>query len=164
MAKATLRDDVVMSDVASNLRARAATYREKGYGHLAIDLEREASDVESLARPTPAPARRTDAAAVTRSRAHATRTPAPSRSGALPLLRSKDYPPCPSSLDTVPSLYRPEHDPTYRTRVSIVQACRVAGVSRRTIYNWIAKRQVDYVRTAGGAIRIFEDSLFRKDS
>jgi excisionase family DNA binding protein len=35
------------------------------------------------------------------------------------------------------------------------------GVSRRTIYNWIAGGKVEYVRTAGGAVRIFTDSLWR---
>jgi predicted site-specific integrase-resolvase len=34
-------------------------------------------------------------------------------------------------------------------------------VSRRTIYNWISAGKVEYVRTAGGAIRIFADSLWR---
>jgi excisionase family DNA binding protein len=37
----------------------------------------------------------------------------------------------------------------------------VVGVSRRTIYNWISAGKVEYVRTAGGAIRIFADSLWR---
>jgi excisionase family DNA binding protein len=35
------------------------------------------------------------------------------------------------------------------------------GVSRRTIYNWMAAGKVEYVRTAGGAVRIFEDTLWR---
>ena len=35
------------------------------------------------------------------------------------------------------------------------------GVSRRTIYNWMAAGKVQYVRTAGGAVRIFEDTLWR---
>jgi predicted site-specific integrase-resolvase len=34
-------------------------------------------------------------------------------------------------------------------------------VSRRTIYNWMAAGKVEYVRTAGGAVRIFEDTLWR---
>jgi predicted site-specific integrase-resolvase len=34
-------------------------------------------------------------------------------------------------------------------------------VSRRTIYNWIAAGKVEYVRTAGGSIRIFADTLWR---
>ena len=48
-----------------------------------------------------------------------------------------------------------------RRAISIAQACASVGVSRRTIYNWIAAGKVEYVRTAGGAVRIFEDSLWR---
>jgi excisionase family DNA binding protein len=48
-----------------------------------------------------------------------------------------------------------------RQTVSIMKACEVVGVSRRTIYNWIAAGKVEYVRTAGGSIRIFTDSLWR---
>ncbi len=48
-----------------------------------------------------------------------------------------------------------------RQTLSIMKACEVVGVSRRTIYNWIAAGKVQYVRTAGGAIRIFADSLWR---
>jgi len=48
-----------------------------------------------------------------------------------------------------------------RKTVSIMKACELVGVSRRTIYNWIATGKVDYVRTAGGSIRIFEDTLWR---
>lgn len=42
-----------------------------------------------------------------------------------------------------------------------MKACELVGVSRRTIYNWISAGKVDYVRTAGGSIRIFTDSLWR---
>jgi excisionase family DNA binding protein len=48
-----------------------------------------------------------------------------------------------------------------RKTVSIPRACDVVGVSRRTIYNWIASGKVQYVRTAGGSVRIFADTLFR---
>lgn len=51
-----------------------------------------------------------------------------------------------------------------RQTLSIMKACEVVGVSRRTIYNWIAAGKVQYVRTAGGAIRIFADSLWRESS
>ena len=37
----------------------------------------------------------------------------------------------------------------------------MVGVSRRTIYNWIAGGKVQYVRTAGGSVRIFADTLWR---
>ncbi len=49
-----------------------------------------------------------------------------------------------------------------RKTVSIVKACELVGVSRRTIYNWIASGKVDYVRTAGGSVRIFADTLWRQ--
>jgi excisionase family DNA binding protein len=49
-----------------------------------------------------------------------------------------------------------------RQTVSIMKACEVVGVSRRTIYNWISAGKVEYVRTAGGSIRIFADTLWRE--
>jgi len=48
-----------------------------------------------------------------------------------------------------------------RTTLSIPRACDVVGVSRRTIYNWMASGKVQYVRTAGGSVRIFKDTLWR---
>lgn len=48
-----------------------------------------------------------------------------------------------------------------RRTVSIPRACELVGVSRRTIYNWITDGKVQYVRTAGGAVRIFADTLWR---
>jgi excisionase family DNA binding protein len=51
-----------------------------------------------------------------------------------------------------------------RQTLSIMKACEVVGVSRRTIYNWIAANKVEYVRTAGGSIRIFADTLWRDAS
>jgi excisionase family DNA binding protein len=45
--------------------------------------------------------------------------------------------------------------------VTIRDACVVTGVSRRTIYNWLKAGKVEYVRTAGGAVRIVRASLFR---
>ena len=51
-----------------------------------------------------------------------------------------------------------------RQTLSIMKACEVVGVSRRTIYNWISAGKVEYVRTAGGSIRIFADSLWRDSS
>lgn len=50
---------------------------------------------------------------------------------------------------------------TDRKTVSIPRACELVGVSRRTIYNWIAASKIEYVRTAGGSIRIFADTLWR---
>ena len=43
-----------------------------------------------------------------------------------------------------------------------MKACEAVGVSRRTIYNWIASGKVEYVRTAGGSVRIFVDTLWRE--
>lgn len=49
----------------------------------------------------------------------------------------------------------------HRKTVNILQACQMAGVSRRTIYNWLGLGKIQFVRTAGGRVRIFTDSLFR---
>ena len=49
-----------------------------------------------------------------------------------------------------------------RKTISIMKACEMVGVSRRTIYNWIASGKVEYVRTAGGSVRIFVDTLWRE--
>lgn len=48
-----------------------------------------------------------------------------------------------------------------RKTISIMKACDLVGVSRRTIYNWITNGKVEYVRTAGGSVRIFVDTLWR---
>lgn len=48
-----------------------------------------------------------------------------------------------------------------RKTVSIPRACELVGVSRRTIYNWISSGKIQYVRTAGGSVRIFVDTLWR---
>ena len=42
-----------------------------------------------------------------------------------------------------------------------MKACELVGVSRRTIYNWLASGKIEYVRTAGGSVRIFADTLWR---
>lgn len=49
-----------------------------------------------------------------------------------------------------------------RKTTSIMKACELVGVSRRTIYNWISSGKVEYVRTAGGSVRIFVDTLWRE--
>ena len=48
-----------------------------------------------------------------------------------------------------------------RSVLTIMQACVLTGVSRRTIYNWIDKEKIEIVRTASGNVRIYEDSLWR---
>jgi excisionase family DNA binding protein len=49
-----------------------------------------------------------------------------------------------------------------RETLCIAEACVRVGVSRRTIYNWIRAGKVEYVRTAGGSIRIYADTLWRE--
>ena len=48
-----------------------------------------------------------------------------------------------------------------RATVNILQAAERAQVSRRTIYHWLDGGKLDYVRTPGGRVRIFTDSLWR---
>ena len=48
-----------------------------------------------------------------------------------------------------------------RKTISIMKACELVGVSRRTIYNWMSGKRIEYIRTAGGSVRVFVDSLFR---
>ena len=48
-----------------------------------------------------------------------------------------------------------------REIVTIMQACDIVGVTRRTMYDWIAAGKVSYIRTAGGNVRIFADTLWR---
>ena len=48
-----------------------------------------------------------------------------------------------------------------RKTISIMKACELVGVSRRTIYNWLSSGKVEYIRTAGGSVRIFVDTLWR---
>lgn len=50
--------------------------------------------------------------------------------------------------------------PKDKKLVSIMTACEITGVSRRTIYNWIQANKVDWYRLTSGSIRIVEDSLF----
>jgi excisionase family DNA binding protein len=45
--------------------------------------------------------------------------------------------------------------------VTIMQAAKFLQVSRRTIYHWLKAGKLQYVRTAGGTIRILTASLFR---
>jgi excisionase family DNA binding protein len=51
-----------------------------------------------------------------------------------------------------------------RRTMSIPAACAHVGVSRRTIYNWLHAGKLEFVRTAGGAIRIFEDTLYQEQT
>ena len=51
-----------------------------------------------------------------------------------------------------------------RASVSVNKACDLVGVSRRTIYSWIAGQKVETVRVASGNIRIYEDSLWQNSA
>jgi excisionase family DNA binding protein len=48
-----------------------------------------------------------------------------------------------------------------REVISIMKACQLVDVSRRTIYKWLSSGKIEYVRTAGGSVRIFVDTLWR---
>ena len=50
-----------------------------------------------------------------------------------------------------------------RKVVSIKMACKTVGVSRRTIYNWIKQGKIEYIRTTGGSVRIFVNTLWRPE-
>jgi excisionase family DNA binding protein len=45
--------------------------------------------------------------------------------------------------------------------LTINEACQVASVSRRSIYNWLARGHLVTRRTVGGCLRILEASLWR---
>jgi excisionase family DNA binding protein len=47
-----------------------------------------------------------------------------------------------------------------REVLTIDQARARVGVSRRTIYNWLRRGQIEDVRTARGLRRIYADTLF----
>jgi excisionase family DNA binding protein len=46
-----------------------------------------------------------------------------------------------------------------RKTVNVNQACEIAGVSRRTIYNWMWAKKLDVLRTPGGSPRLYVDQL-----
>lgn len=50
--------------------------------------------------------------------------------------------------------------PWERRRVNTVKAAEIAGVTTRTIYNWMRSGRVEFVRTPSGAVRIYVDTLF----
>lgn len=64
----------------------------------------------------------------------------------------------PATIIPIPLL---EAEPVERKTISIMKACELVGVSRRTIYNWLSSGKIEYVRTAGGSVRIFVDTLWR---
>jgi excisionase family DNA binding protein len=50
-----------------------------------------------------------------------------------------------------------------RAVMSVNDVCAFVGVTRRTVYNWVAADKVEYVRTPGGRLRIFADTLYRQE-
>jgi transposase-like protein len=50
-----------------------------------------------------------------------------------------------------------------RPRVNVVSACRIAGVSRATLYRWMSLGMVEVVRTPSGQPRIYADTLLRRE-
>jgi len=48
-----------------------------------------------------------------------------------------------------------------RETCTINAACTLAGVTRRTIYNWLKDARIEHVRTAGGSVRIYVDTLLK---
>lgn len=48
---------------------------------------------------------------------------------------------------------------TERETVTIQEAMAIAHVSRRTLYNWLGKDRIEYVRNPSGHVRIFKDTL-----
>ena len=56
----------------------------------------------------------------------------------------------------------PRVDAPIRQKVNSVKAAEIAGVSERTIYNWVRWGWVEYVRTPGRGVRIYVDTLLRR--
>lgn len=50
-----------------------------------------------------------------------------------------------------------------RRTVNPLQAMEIVQVSRRTISLWVQLGKVEAIYTAGGQLRIYADSLFRRD-
>lgn len=46
--------------------------------------------------------------------------------------------------------------------LTVTQACRFIGVSRRTLYNWMNDGRLPYVRTVSGMRRVNKEDLFLK--
>ena len=61
------------------------------------------------------------------------------------------------------SAMRRNSDDSDRKLVNSVQACRIVGIARSTLYLWIRLGKVEVTRTAGGQLRIFADTLFQRD-
>lgn len=51
--------------------------------------------------------------------------------------------------------------PHARPSKNTVTSADIAGVSVRTIYRWVKSNRVEWVRTAGGHLRVYVDTLLR---
>lgn len=49
-----------------------------------------------------------------------------------------------------------------RPLCTINEAVIQLGVCRRTIHNWLSRGKLEYLRTAGGRVRIYVDTLWRR--
>lgn len=50
-----------------------------------------------------------------------------------------------------------------RRLVNSRQAAAIAGIAPRTLRLWVHLGKVEVIRTAGGQLRIFADTLFQRD-
>jgi hypothetical protein len=50
-----------------------------------------------------------------------------------------------------------------RQRVNTVKAAEIAGVTKRTIDNWMVAGRIEFVRTPTGALRIYVDTLLKQE-
>lgn len=48
-----------------------------------------------------------------------------------------------------------------RLLLNSVATCRMARISRATLYRWIAANKVEWLRTPTGQLRIYADSVLR---
>lgn len=57
-----------------------------------------------------------------------------------------------------------EREELQRPRASIVKSAEIAGVTKRTIYNWMRLGRIEYVRTPSAGVRIFVDTLLYRET
>ena len=50
-----------------------------------------------------------------------------------------------------------------RQVINALQACRIVGIERSTLYLWVQLGRIETIRTASGQLRIFADTLFCRD-
>ncbi len=49
-----------------------------------------------------------------------------------------------------------------RVLLTVREACATVHVRKTTIYRWLKAGKLDVIRTVGGSLRIYEDSLWQK--